>query len=160
EKIVSLRRDLKLNPADPLPRNLDASKELIDTLERVKRVRDDVKKAEELEYKAAEELITLRLTRNLPVLDSETRTMIGYEKAVMDRRNAEQQLTADIAVQSKLRADAVNDQIGSELKAYNELRLDAIKRTEDARTGAIKSRINFLSAFGGEDSVRSQLELA
>ncbi|HST53460.1 MAG TPA: hypothetical protein VLJ61_15720, partial [Pyrinomonadaceae bacterium] len=158
EKIVTLRRELGLPLDAPLPRNAKAAKDLLDDLQSFKRVYDTVSKAQDEAQTAAEQLAEAILTKSLPVVDAETRAHIAYEKALRDRANAEQQLSADLITQTKLRADAIKDEVGETLKAYTQLRLDATKQAQDARASALKEQIKLLTNMGQEPEFRAKLE--
>ena len=58
----------------------------------------------------------------LPVVDAITRADTKYAQGVIDRRNAEQELTADIIANARLRLDAERDYAGQVVKAYQTIR--------------------------------------
>jgi hypothetical protein len=159
ESIVTLRRDLGLRLDDALPRNGEAARQLKEQLESYKRVFEAVRDVRNESQKAAEEWATAILTQSIPVLDEETRYQLGYIKALRDRANAEEQLTADVRLQSKLREDAIKNEASEQLKAYNEMRLDAIKGAEQARVEGLKEQMRLMTRMGQESVFRTQLEV-
>jgi hypothetical protein len=159
ESIMTLRRDLGLRLDDALPRNGEAARQLKEQLESYKRVFDAVKSVREESMKASEDWAQAILSQSIPVLDEETRYQIGYIKALRERANAEEQLTADVRLQAKLREDALKNEAAEQLKAYNEMRLDAIKGAEQARVEGLKEQIRLMTRMGQESTFRTQLEV-
>lgn len=112
---------------------------------------DDVTKALYAQGEAEAKIAALRQTSIMPVLSAETRHQKDYITAVQERRNAEQQLTADLMTATKLRADAVNDEVGSRVKAYQSLRLDVEKQLTDLDEELRKNSV-LAAVFGGNES--------
>lgn len=150
DAILKLRHELDLPLKSPLPTDDRAARVQIEALERLKKVRDDVRRVQDEQRDADDRLTVLTLTATIPVVDASTRAAIKYLEAVRERKNAEQELTADIIKLSKLRADALNDEIGTTTRAYQSLRKDLLEQVEQLRGDAERERLLQRIASGGE----------
>jgi tape measure domain-containing protein len=163
ESIITLRRELSLPLDDALPQNGKAASELIKFLESVKRVHDDVTQAENEARGAAEALAAAILTSQLPVLGASIRETISYTKYLRERRNEEEQLTADLNLLAKKRRDGLTDEANILRKVYTQLRLDILNENEDAKIKEMRSRLRRAIMEGSEETIvadlRRQLEV-
>lgn len=170
EEILKLRYELGLQFDAPLPEfnvlgtkeeqttQLEAIKEHVLQLNRLKSIFDGVRKTAGEQSDALAKLAQVQQEAYMPVVSASIRAETKYFEAIRARRNAEQELTADVVVQSRLRADAIKDEIGETLKAYQTLRLEFGKSEDDQRQQRLKDQIFVQVMSGGEDTVIKKLE--
>ena len=158
ETILTLRREIGLPLDNPLPNNSLAARELREELERFKRVKEQVRQVELESIQAAEDWAVTQLTQGIPVVDAATRANIKYEQSVRARMDAEEEATAELMLQSRLRQDALKTDGRETLNVYTELRTTGIADAEDARRSALREMIKFQINFGSEDEFRKDLQ--
>jgi tape measure domain-containing protein len=163
ESIISLRRELSLPLDAPLPKNGTAVKTLLNDLQSFKRVNDDVRSAQDESLKANEALAASMLKSGIPVVDAATRASIAYNNQLRERRNEEEQLTADLDLMVKKRGALLNSEAANIRNSYTRLRIEVFKQNDDARLAEIKAKLRRLISEGSEESiiadVRKQLEI-
>lgn len=151
ETILNLRRDIGLQLDAPLPLDATALQDEIRRLERLKSIKEGVRAVTDELANAERDLAIAQQTQGLPVIDAQTRALIGYSKAVRELRNSDEQLTADVIVQSRLRQDRMNDETRSTFRSYQQLRLDLLKETaqinEELQQNELLNRI-----FAGDEA--------
>lgn len=158
ESIITLRRELSLPLKDALPQNGKAAKELKENLESYKRVRDAVNDVEREGLKVAEELATVMLTQNIPVIDAETRYQLAYAKSLRERIDNEAELTAELNVQAKKRVDILNDTGRLQREVFTNLRIDVIKDNVEAKTKELRAALRRAISEGREESIVADLK--
>lgn len=158
EKIVSLRRSLSLPLDGGFPQGAQALDQEIERLKRLVDVKDAVTKATNEQLDAEKDLAIALQTQNLPVVDAATRAAIGYSKAVRDLANSDQQLTADVIVQSKLRQDRIRDETATTFRAYQDLRLNLLKENETLNKELESNKLFNLILAGKEGDIQTKIE--
>lgn len=160
EQILTLRRELNLPLDTPLPtsnRDLDRT---IETLERLKKVRDEIRQATDAVLEAETRLIILQETALIPVVNAETRANIAYYESLKNRREAEQQLTADLVTEYRKRSQ-VQGQI---LQVQAEVLRDSLKHQNQQFSDAQRALAAFQLAqgdrFATNPLVKAALEIA
>lgn len=136
EQILDLRRELGITLTNPLPVSAGGARAEVAQLERVKSLRDEVLKVYREIQDGEDKLVLARITASASVVDAQTRADTAYLNGLRDRRNAEEQLTADIAGELRKRSDAATD---------------SARNIEDAQATAYKE---FLSDLSTKDSER------
>lgn len=135
ERLIDLRRELGIGLSRTLPTTAKGAREELDTLDRIKRVRDEILKIRNQEVDAAERLIVAQVAATEKVIDARTRADLAYFESIRARRDAEEQLTADIVSEIRKREtfqkDAVREQINAQAEAYKELLGEQTKRDQD-----------------------------
>lgn len=158
EKILDLRRELLLPLTSPLPEGADALQQEIRRLTRLKSVKEDILKVTDEQWNAEKDLAVALQTQALPVVDAQTRAMTAYARAVRERANADQQLTADVITASRLRQDRIKDEVGETFRAYQSLRLDLLKENEQIDKDLKKSEVLSKILSGDEKGVTATIE--
>lgn len=145
ENLIKLRRELGQNVSDNLDnRSLESIKTEVTSLERVKKLRDDVLNQSKEQQTAEDKLLVTRLTANAAVASAQTRADQSYFDSIKTRKELEQQLSADIA---------------TEIRRRESLSLSAAKSVEQAQAEAYKE---FLSEKSGRqfDNQKATARLA
>lgn len=182
ETILDLRRELGIQLNAPLPtttaglqqeierlKTLQETKNAVDELnktenisllrvQRMTEVRDELRTVLREQFNAEKELVIAQKSQSLPVVDALTRSNIDYARAVRDRRNADQQLTADVITQSRLRQDRIRDEVGSQFRAYQSLRLDVLKETTQLEEDLKKSELLLRILKGDEQGIQTEIQ--
>lgn len=134
EKIIDLRRELGLQLDTPLPTTAQGARTESEQLERVLRLRDSVLNVFREIQDADDKIILARLTATATVVDAQTRADTAYLTGLRERRDAEQQLTADIAAELRKRADIAADvtrnQNEIEAQAYRDFLANETNKTQ------------------------------
>lgn len=142
ETIFKLRNEMGLVLDSPVPQfrvfgtqeeqqqDLANIKSYIVQVERMKSVFDGVRKVAAEQGDALSELARVQQESSMPVTDAGTLAQIKYYTAIRDRAKAEKELTADVISEAKLRKEAIEDEVGSNLKAYQTLQRD-LGRSQD-----------------------------
>ncbi len=164
EQIITLRRDLQLPLDAPLPGTARGARASIEQLEQLKRVDDALTNAKNEQRDAVEALSVATATQLIPVVDAETRAQIKLTQIVRERRNEEQQLTADILVASRERREALTaeGQAAEKTRAYNTLLLESLQSDRQARFDAIQSDLQRAILEGGveaETKIRQDIQV-
>lgn len=142
ENIRNLQYKLGLDFNSKLPAEVEAAKILEESLKSQERVYDAVKAAQQEVQKGAEDLAIAIQTQLLPIVDSETRFQTAYTNSLRERRNEEEQLTADLKLSTQKRIDAMTDEA------------EKARRLENARKRA------GISTLSEADSAESSAALA
>ena len=159
ERILDLRRDLNLQDQQAaLPRTAEGARQQIIVLESMLRVRDGVRRVIDEQREAEEQLAIAYRAQVLPVLNAGIRAELDYAKAVRQRRQDEQQLTADLVVAEKMRTDALNDTVGTTKKAYQSLKLDLLRQLSELEQGIEQNKIFQAIEAGGELKIEQQIQ--
>jgi len=163
ENILKLEHDLGLELSVP-PRagGLAAIRTRTKYLEDLKGVTDAVTSASYAQSDAEFKLAQLMLTKDLPVVDSATRAQTKYISALVDRRNAELELTSDLQNAVMLRTRALQEEQSVMKDTYTQyvnLQLDAVRAGEDARLANIKASLKLAIDTGAEPALQHQLEI-
>jgi hypothetical protein len=158
EKIITLRRELALPLDGGFPQGAQALDQEIERLKRLVDVKEAVTKATNEQLDAEKDLAIALQTQNLPVVDAATRAAIGYSKAVRDLANSDQQLTADVIVQSKLRQDRIRDETATTFRAYQDLRLNLLKENETLNKELESNKLFNLILAGNEGDIQAKIE--
>ncbi len=142
ETIFKLRNEMGLTIDQPVPQfrvmgtpeqqreDLANIQSYIKQMERMKTVFEGVRKVANENGDALAELARVQQEALMPVTDAGTIAEIKYQSAIRDRAKAEKELTADVISEAKLRKDAIEDEVGSTLKAYMSLQRD-LGRSQD-----------------------------
>lgn len=109
EAIIDLRRELGRPLDSALPSTAGGARAEKETLERVKNLRDEVLKVNREVQDSDDKLLLARITAAAAVTDAQTRADTAYLNGLRARRDAEAQLTADIALEMRKRADSAAD---------------------------------------------------
>jgi hypothetical protein len=164
EQILDLRRELGVELTNPLPVGAGAARAEVENLERVKSLRDEILNVFRETRDAEDGLVKARITATAAVVDAQTRADTAYLNGLRERRDAEQQLTADIANELRRRADAAEN-FGREIdnaqaQAYKEFLAELSQRDND-RLKQI-ARIQLLSGevFSGNPIINAGVALA
>lgn len=159
ERILDLRREfrLPLRAALPGPNDEAGLRAQLESLEALKRVRDEVLKVTYEQRDAEEAYAAALATSTIPVVDAGLRAETKYLKAVRDRQAAERELTADLIAQTRLRRDAVEDEVGATKKAYESVRLELLKQLGDLDEGIKRNQVLSLIERGGEITIQNQI---
>jgi hypothetical protein len=135
ESIIDLRRELGIPLNVKLPDTAEAARQEVEHLNRVKTLRDDILKIFRETQDAEDRLLVAQVTATAAVTDARTRADTAYLEGVRKRRDAEAQLTADIATQIRRRADLESNALRSrqqaEAEAFNELLNERNQETFD-----------------------------
>jgi hypothetical protein len=158
ETIVNLRRELGMKVDAPLPETFTEAQDIVRDLQRVKSVRDDVRKATEEQMDAQTKLAVAIRTYEIPVVDAATRAQTTYLNALRERKNEEAEVTAQLIVLAKQRKDAANDETGETVRAYQNLRLKIQQETNKLREDALEQNILAQINANGEIDLRQQVE--
>lgn len=158
ERILDLRRELNLQDVQAaLPRTAAGARAQVEQLESLLRVQDGVKNALE-ETRAADEQLAVALrVQVIPVLNAGTRAEIQYSRAVRERADAEQQLTADLIVAERLRADTLKDEIGRTKQGYQSLKLDLLKQLSEIDNALEQNKLLEAIQSGGEIDIEQKI---
>lgn len=147
EKIIDLRRELGLALNTPLPTGASGGRGEIEHLETVKRLRDDVLKNYRQTADAEEKLLVARLSANAAVVSAETRANTAYFENIRARKDAEAQLTSDLAAEFRKRAEFssnfVNIQANAQADALKESLAE--KTTQDTDRLKTVARLQILA---------------
>lgn len=141
EKIIDLRRELGLPIAMQMPSGAEATRGEIEHLESVKKLRDNVLQVMNETREAEEKLTVARITAGAKVVESETRANTAYLESIRERRNAEAQLTADLANEFRKRADFTNNF----LKQTELAQADALKTALQEKTNEDTERLKMIA---------------
>jgi hypothetical protein len=120
----------------------------VDRLKRLKSIHDDVKKSVNAQADATAKLATVMQQNEVPVVDVLTRFYTKFYEAQIERKNADADLTAQVLVNARLRADAIQDEAGSTLRAFRNLQLEYGKQEDDLRKQLQQDTV-FLQALNG-----------
>lgn len=142
ESIFKLRNEMGLTLDQPVPQfrifgtpeqqreDLSNIQSYIRQMERMKTVFDGVRKVANEQGDALAELARVQQEALMPVTDAGTLVEIKYYTAIRNRAKAEKELTADVLAESKLRKEAIEDEVERTLKAYMTLQRD-LGRSQD-----------------------------
>lgn len=124
ENILKLRQELNQPTRAPLPQDFQTAKIEVEQLERVKRLRDEVLKTQRESADADDKLLVARLTADTEIVSAQTRADSAYFDGIKKRRDAEAQLTADIAGEIRRRefaqTESAKNAITAQAEAYKE----------------------------------------
>lgn len=157
ENILKLRYELGIPLKTQLPTTVEGLQSQLEMLERLKSVREQIKKVLNEQFDAETEYVVALKTSTLPVVNAGIIAETKYLKAIRDRANAEQQLTAEIIVQQKLRADNLKDQTGRTFNAYQQLRLDTVQELRKLDDELEKSKILGRILAGDESKIEAEI---
>lgn len=158
ERILDLRRELNLQDVQAaLPRTAAGARAQVEQLESLLRVQDGVKNALEETRTADEQLAVAMRVQVIPVLNAGTRAEIQYSRAVRERADAEQQLTADLIVAERLRADTLKDEIGRTKQGYQSLKLDLLKQLGEIDNALEQNKLLEAIQSGGEIDIEQKI---
>lgn len=160
EEVLKLRHEMALPLRIELPGRdphtgalSDAAQaqatELLRITKLQKSVYDDVTRAVFAQSEAEAKLAALRQEAVLPVINAITRADTKYAEGVIDRRNAEQELTGTIIANARLRRDAELDYVGQVVKAYQTIRLEQGKNLDQIREQRVQDQAFVLALSGG-----------
>lgn len=161
ESIFKLRNQMGLTLDQPLPefrlfgtseeqqQDLDNLQSYIQQMERMKIVFDGVRKVANEQHDALSNLARVQQEALMPVVDAGTLAAIKYNTAIRDRAKAERELTADVITETRLRKDAIEDEVGSTLKAYMTLQRDLGRSQDKVREQRKEDQI-FLKIVRGD----------
>ncbi len=173
ETIFKLRSEMGLVLEQPLPefRVLGSPEEqhqdlinlqgYVKQLERMKTVFDGVRRVANEQADSLAELARVQREALMPVVDANLRAEIKYHTAIRDRAKAEKELTADVISESRLRKDAIQDEIGSTLKAYMTLQRDLGRSRDRVREQRIEDELFVRILKGGpeaEAAIREKID--
>jgi hypothetical protein len=142
ETIFKLRNEMGLVMDQPAPQfrifgtpeeqqqDLANLQSYVKQIERMKSIFEDVRKVANEQSDALAELAKVQQETLMPVVDAGTLAEIKYQTAIRNRVKAERELTSDVIAETKLRKDAVEDEVGNILRAYMTLQRD-IGRSQD-----------------------------
>jgi hypothetical protein len=142
ESIFKLRNEMGLILDEPVPQfrvfgtpeqqrqDLANIESYVKQMDRMKSIFEGVRKVSNEQSDALAELARVQQEALLPVVDAGTLAEIKYQTAIRDRAKSEKDLTASVIAESRLRKDAVQDEVGSTLKAYQTLQRD-LGRSQD-----------------------------
>ena len=173
ESIFKLRNQMGLTMDEPVPQfrvfgtpeeqrqDLTNIQSYLQQMERMKDVFDGVRRAANEQSDALAELARVQQEALMPVVDAGTLAEIKYQKGLRDRAKAEKELTADVIAETKLREVAIQDEVGTTLKAYMSLQRD-IGRSQDAIRGQRAEDDLFVKILRGgpdaEAAIRASLQ--
>lgn len=103
--ILKLRRELEVNENKSLPATKAAREAEVRDLQRLKSAREELVKISEEQRDADAKLAVSQRAATLPVVDAQTRANTMYFDGVRRRKDAEEQLTADLINEYRKRAD-------------------------------------------------------
>lgn len=153
DSIRKLRSELNLPVAVRLPDTDEAARLEEERLEKIRDVRGDLLQLMDAESEARRQLLVLQLGQSIPTVDLETRAQIKYLEALRDRREAEQDLTADLAVELRRRADMQADAAAENERIAGQFLLDRLqdqrKAYEDFQREVLRATVN----AGGEQAL-------
>lgn len=149
EKIISLRRELGLQIDAPLPTNAAALQDLIENLNRVKDLRNDILDIDKELIKAEDELTVARVRASAQVVDAQTRANKAYFDGIRQRRDAERQLTADLATEFRRREEFATRTVSNIEQAQAESLRDVLRETTDRDTQRLRD-VARLQILAGE----------
>lgn len=164
ETIFKLRSDMGLVLNEPLPtfrvfgtpeeqhQDLTNLQGYVKQLERMKTVFDGVRRVANEQADSLAELARVQREALMPVVDANLRAEIKYHTAIRDRAKAEKELTADVISEARLRKDAIQDEIGSTLKAYMTLQRDLGRSRDKVREQRLEDEIFVRILKGGPEA--------
>lgn len=163
EKIIDLRRELALPIDAQLPATAEGARKEIESLEQIKRLRDDILKIRNEERDAQERLVVAQIAANEAVVSAETRATTAILERIRERANAEAQLTADIIVEISKREDRQMDSIRAQATAEAESYRDFLKERNDQDEAQLKkiARLQLLAgqSFADNPLIKSLTDL-
>lgn len=147
EQIIDLRRELGLPLNLSLPNSAEAARGEVEHLNTVKRLRDDVLKNYRETAEAEEKLTVLRLSSGAAIVSAETRYQTQYLENLRERKNAEAELTANLAAEMKKRADFSVNFVQREQTAQAGALLEVLqeKTNQDSERLKMVARLQVLS---------------
>lgn len=163
-KIAKLRHELGLPIDSPYPKGTKEAQEMVYVLELQKKKQDELLKLQHAQLDAEYELKTAREAAGLSVVDAQTRAQTTFFKQIRERRDAETQLTADIAVEIERRTAYAVDSAANIERVQAQAFLDRMKSQRAAQEELLTAFTN-LQAVGGEtfsfnDTIRSGQDAA
>jgi TP901 family phage tail tape measure protein len=148
--ILKLRRDLDVNVNAQIPQTRDAREAELRQLQRLKAQTDELTKLSEAQLDADVKLATARKALSLAVVSVETRAQTAYVEGLRKRRDEEAQVTADLAVEIKRRADLEKNSLGDLERAQATALKDRLSNETKARADLFKSFAERQAAFGNQ----------
>lgn len=130
-------------------------------LERMKDVFEGVRKVANEQSDAIGDLARVQQEALMPVVDAGTLAEIKYHTAIRNRAKAEKELTADVLAESKLRKEAIEDEVGNTLRAYMTLQRDLGRSQDTVREQRAQDELFVKILRGGADAeqaLRASLE--
>jgi len=150
EQIIDLRRELGTSLSGSLPTTAGGARTEREQLERVKNLRDDVLNIYKEIQSADDKIIVARLTATATVVDAQTRADTAYLTGLRARRDAEQQLTSEIAVELRKRTDLVADETRNQREIEAKAFLD-FQANETAKSQKLLQTVAEIRLLNGED---------
>lgn len=134
-------RELRLSPPKQYPGDEQSARNELRLLEKVKEARDEVRKASEAELDAEASIAALRFSLSIPAVRAEVRAQEMYLKALIDRRDAEQQLTADLMTLARRRLNQIETEAELTKRAFETIAVDTLQKNQESRFEARKAEI-------------------
>lgn len=161
ETIFKLRNEMGLVLDQPLPefrifgtpeeqrQDLVTLQSYVKQMERMRTIFEGVRKVANEQADALATLARVQQEELMPVVDAGTLAAIKYNTAIRDRMVAERELTADVISETRLRKDAIEDEVGATLKAYMTLQRDLGRSQDKVREQRKEDQI-FLKIIRGD----------
>jgi hypothetical protein len=155
--ILDLRRELGVAMNTPLPsalrealgrddeRAAQLARDYAEELQRAVDRKNAIKKLTDAQVDAEEELARATIALQIPVVSAFARAQTQYVQNIRERRNLEQDLTAEIAIEVRRRADAeqnaARDIQQTQAEAFRDRLRDEAKAREDLMRAVARSAI-------------------